>query len=216
MELLLVKQKPQIKLKGMPLEENISLGSFAEINSQEFLQALKSEKVLFQKAFRKLVINLTPKITQFLRRYLSHEETIQDALQETFLGVHRGLKRFEGKCKLSTWIYSLAYRKACDALAQKYRYKNFEMENIAFEEVWEISDTRELPIDEMYFQNKLVNNILKISNQLPKIYRDVYQLRDLDGVGGEDAAEILGISETLIRVRLHRARGLIVERLGTI
>ena len=50
-------------------------------------------------------------------------------------------------------------------------------------------------------------------NELPLVYREVYELRDLDDVPGEEVARRLGISLTAMKSRLHRARALVRERL---
>lgn len=211
MELVVEKIAQGLVSNSGEADLDASIYPFKEINTPAFLQDLRKGGVSSQKAFRKMVRILLPKLTQFLRRSIRSEAAIQDALQETFLGVHRGLNRFEGKCRLSTWVYSLAYRKACDFHAQEYRRKPFEMDQEPYTEIWEMPEVHELPIDELFYQTRLLKEILSLAQQLPKIYRDAYQLRDLDGLCGEDAAEILGISVTLIRVRLHRARILIVE-----
>jgi RNA polymerase sigma factor (sigma-70 family) len=186
---------------------------FQEINSPAFLEELRSGRPHSQRAFRRLVLVTHPKLVRFLGRYLRSSDCIQEALQETYLGVHRGLARFEGKCRLTTWIYSLAYRKACDCLAQKYRRNHLETEVETDEDIWGEFGNREIAADEALHQTRLVQEILAAAKVLPAIYREAYQLRDVDGLSGEDAASVLGISETLIRVRLHRARSLIVERL---
>jgi RNA polymerase sigma-70 factor (ECF subfamily) len=186
---------------------------FMEINSIAFLQALRSNRRSSQKAFRRLVLVTHPKLTRFLGRYLRSSDCIQEAIQETYLGVYRGLPRFEGKCRLSTWIYSVAYRKACDCLAQKYRRNSQETEFECESEAREEFSNHEPAPDELLHQNRLIKEIRAAAKLIPAIYREAYQLRDLDGLSGEEAAEVLGISVTLIRVRLHRARSLIVDRL---
>jgi RNA polymerase sigma-70 factor, ECF subfamily len=196
-----------------PPTEGADSLSLMEINSDEFLRALRSGAKVSQRTFRRLVQITHPKLTRFLGRYLRSQESIQEAIQETYLGVYRGLPRFQEKCRLSTWIYSLAYRKACDCLAQKYRHQALETEMNTSESEWDEMGSQELAPDEVLHQGRLVTEILTAAKVLPKIYLDVYQLRDLDGLSGEEAAEILGISETLIRVRLHRARALIVDRI---
>lgn len=188
-------------------------GSLPDLNSLDFLAALRSKRHSSKKAFRQLVFLTHTKLSRFLGRYLNSKEQIQDALQETYLGVFRGLPRFAGKCRLSTWIYSLAYRKACDCLARQYRQASRNIHLEGESETWEPEGNDFLAPDEALHQSHLVQTILSAAQELPKIYLDAYQLRDLDGLSSEEAAEILGISDLLIRVRLHRARALIVAKL---
>ncbi len=186
---------------------------FLEVNTSAFLQDLQSSGKRKQRAFEKLVQFTHDKLAHFLGRHLNNTDCIQEALQETYLGVYRGLPSFESKCKLTTWIYSLAYRKACDILAQKYRRKEVDLSQKFEDGEMDFHFTQEMSIDETYEQGQLVNEIIHASKNIPKIYREAFQLRDIDGLSGEEAAIVLGISFSLIRVRLHRARSLIVNEL---
>jgi RNA polymerase sigma-70 factor, ECF subfamily len=187
-----------------------SLDPMQEINTQSFLKALLSGPPAASRAFRRLVEVTHPQLTRYIGRYFRDPEVVQDVLQETFLAVHRALPRFEGKSKLTTWVYSLAYHKVCDRLAEKYRVGNQTTD--LEDQVWEPESADPL-VDEVLHRERLVAWIREAASEIPELYREAYRLRDLDGLSGEEAAEVLGISTTLIRVRLHRARCMIVERL---
>ena len=194
----------EVKEAGRPLD------SKQEINSPPFLKALLGGAPAAERAFRRLVEVTHPQLTRYIGRYFRDSELVQDVLQETYLAVHRALPRFEGKSKLITWVYSLAYHKVCDLLAEKYKtgYPQTDLDN----QVWE-PESHDPLVDEVIHRARLVAWIREAAENIPEPYREAYRLRDLDGLSGEEAAESLGISNTLIRVRLHRARCLIVERL---
>jgi RNA polymerase sigma-70 factor (ECF subfamily) len=181
-----------------------------EINSPAFLKALLGGAPAAAKAFRRFVEATHPHLTRYVGRYFRDADLVQDVLQETYLAAHRALPRFEGKSKLTTWVYSLAYHKVCDRLAEKYRpgYSRTDLEDRG----WEPESADPL-IDEVLHQARMVAWIRETAEDIPVLYREAYRLRDLEGLSGEEAAEVLGISATLIRVRLHRARCMIVERL---
>jgi RNA polymerase sigma-70 factor, ECF subfamily len=180
-----------------------------EINSRDFLEALLIGGPESSRAFRKLVDGMHPPLARYIGRYFRDAELIQDVLQETFLAVHRDLPRFEGKSKLTTWVYSLAYHKICDRLADKYRLGHPVPTQ---DQEWDM-ESDEVPVDEILHQACLVGWIRTAALDIPLLYREAYRLRDVEGLSGEEAAQALGISTTLIRVRLHRARCLIVERI---
>jgi RNA polymerase sigma-70 factor (ECF subfamily) len=156
------------------------------------------------------VVAIHPRLSRYIGRYFRDQDLIEDVLQETYLAVHRALPRFEGKSKLTTWVYSLAYHKVCDCLSEKYRSGRQAPEAEAAG--WE-PESPATPIDVALHQARLAAWIREAAEEIPELYREAYRLRDQDGLSGEEAAEVLGISATLIRVRLHRARCLIVERL---
>jgi RNA polymerase sigma-70 factor, ECF subfamily len=194
----------EVKVAARPLDP------MQEINAPAFLKALLGGPPAAGRAFQRLVQSTHLPLTCYIGRYFRDPEQVQDVLQETYLAAHRALPRFEGKSKLTTWLYSLAYHKVCNRLAEKYRpgYPQIDLDN----QVWEPESSDPL-VDEVLHRARLVAWIREAAEDIPELYRDAYRLRDLDGLSGEEAAEVLGISTTLIRVRLHRARCLIVERL---
>ncbi|MEO6098196.1 MAG: sigma-70 family RNA polymerase sigma factor [Fibrobacteria bacterium] len=193
----------EVRIAGKP--DN----SFLEINSSHFLNALQAGAPATERAFRYLVIHMQAPLTRYLGRWLRDSGSIQDVLQETFLGVHRGLPRFEGKSSLTTWVYSLAYHKLMDRLAEYYRPGG---RNSPEDICLNLEDANPLP-DEAAHQGLLIARIQAAADYIPELYCAVWKLRDLEGKSGEATAEALGLTPALVRVRLHRARALIIARL---
>jgi RNA polymerase sigma factor (sigma-70 family) len=182
----------------------------AEINSPAFLKALLGGAPAGERAFRDLMIHMAPLLTRYISRWLGDPEAVRDVMQETFLAVHRSLPRFESKSRLTTWVYSLAHHKAMDRLSEKYRSGQSGEQPREGDYEQEALDPRP---DDVVHQALLIARIRAAAEAIPGIYREAWRLRDLEGLSGEEAAEALGITPTLVRVRLHRARGLIVARL---
>src|SRR4030066_1803685 len=74
-----------------------------------------SDQILIEKiktgdfqAFAALVSRYEGKVYRLSMRMLRNQQDAEDALQETFLQVHRGLKNFEGRSSFSTWLFRLA------------------------------------------------------------------------------------------------------------
>lgn len=187
-----------------------SRNPFREINSPDFLAALGSGEPGRERAFSRLFQRTHAPLASYIRRYFQDPASVQDVLQDTYLAVHRGLPGFAGRCKLSTWIYSLAYRKICDKLSEKYR----EDDAVAVpQDRLEAMESREPWPDRILIQSQLVRMVESAAARLARKYRDVQNLRDFQGRSGEETALILAIPETLVRVRLHRARNMIVEEI---
>jgi RNA polymerase sigma-70 factor (ECF subfamily) len=197
-------RKIEVKVAWKPAD------AMQEVNAPVFLKALMGGAPAATKAFRKLVETTHPNLTRYIGRYFRDGEQVQDVLQETYLAVHRALPRFEGKSKLTTWVYSLAYHKICDRLSEKYRigYAPGDLESYGHE-----PESEDPLVDEVLHRTRMVQWVKDAAEDIPELYREAYRLRDVEGMSGEEAAEALGISATLIRVRLHRARCMIVERL---
>lgn len=180
------------------------------INSPAFLKALRNGPPAAERAFRDLILHMRAPLMRFIGRWIRDAEAVEDVLQETFLAVHRSLPRFEGKSRLTTWVYSLAHHKVMDRLSEKYK-PGYGVEHSPDPgRDLEASDPRP---DDSAHQTLLVREVRAAAQVIPDLYREAWHLRDVEGMSGEEAAEALGITPTLVRVRLHRARNLIVAKL---
>ena len=195
---------------------------FEEINSPEFLDMLLAQGPAGQRAFARLVQGTHEPFLGFIRRQLPSQDECLEVLQEVYLAVHKGLPRFEGKSKLTTWIFSLAHHKICDRIADRNRgHKELtesrqaalstENTEPAASGRWDGITAWDAPPDRLSARNAVEGLIAKAVEALPEAARQVYQLRDVEDMSGEEAAEVLGITPDNVRVQLHRARKQIVE-----
>lgn len=183
---------------------------FLEINSASFLNAVRTGNPGCERAFGRLFNQTHAQLKSYVHRYFPDSSVVEDILQETYFAVHRGLPRFEGRCKLSTWIFSLAYHKVCDKLAEKYHEAYSRPVPTG---ILESIESREPLPDSVLIQSDLVRMVEFAAAELVGKYRDVHYLRDCEGLSGEETALALGIKNALVRVRLHRARCFIVEKI---
>jgi RNA polymerase sigma-70 factor (ECF subfamily) len=161
--------------------------------------------------FEDLVKRYEQKLYNFSLRMCRNAADAEDAVQETFLNVFRYLKDFRYETKFKNWLY----RVATSTCLKKRRKSKFAPE-------------RELSLDEFYPQDeaempgqvpqwalmplqKLLNDELldKINEAiftLPEKYRLVIVLRDIEGFSTTETAQILNLSDANVKVRLHRAR----------
>ncbi|HKP95185.1 MAG TPA: RNA polymerase sigma factor [Fibrobacteria bacterium] len=192
---------------------------FEEINSPEFLAMLLAGGPSGQRVFARLVRGTHDRFLGFIRRQLSSREECLEVLQEVYLAVHKGLPGFAGKSKLTTWMFSLAHHKICDRIADRDRGHRELTESreaalsteTAGSERWDGITAWDAPPDRISARNAVEGLIGKAIEALPGQARRVYQLRDVEGLSGEEAAEAAGTTPDNVRVQLHRARRQIVE-----
>lgn len=191
---------------------------FDAINAPEFLARLREPGSAGQKAFGQLVKATHPKFLGFIRRQLSSPDECQEVLQEVYLAVHKGLAGFKGDSKLTTWMFSLAHHKICDRFGDRHRSHDELTEAREAVLSTETSDDRlsgatawDAPPDRLSARNAVEGLIGKAIEALPEQSRRIYQLRDIEGLSGEEAAEVAGMTPENVRVQLHRARQRIVE-----
>ncbi|MDB5050853.1 MAG: polymerase, sigma-24 subunit, subfamily [Fibrobacteres bacterium] len=196
-----------------------SIPDFEEINSPEFLAMLLAKGPPGQRAFARMVQGTHDRFLGFIRRQLASQEECLEVLQEVYLAVHKGLPGFAGKSKLTTWIFSLAHHKICDRIADRDRSHQELTENreaslsteTAGAERWDGITAWDAAPDRVSARNAVEGLIGKAIEALPEHARQVYQLRDVEGMSGEETAEVMGITPENVRVQLHRARRQIVE-----
>lgn len=148
---------------------------------------------------------------RYAHRLCGEAESAKDLVQETFLNAYRGLKDFRGDAKVSTWLYTIASR-AC--LRMRRKRKGAPERELSLEEFVPTSEGEfrlQVPIDgltpEQALENKELRQALEQAiNKLPKKYRMVLVLRDMEGLSAIETGAIMGLSERAVKSRLHRAR----------
>jgi RNA polymerase sigma-70 factor (ECF subfamily) len=148
-------------------------------------------------------------------RLLGDPAAAEDVVQEAFLKLMAGASRIEGRSRLATWLYRVAYNAAMDRLRDQKR----ELP------VPEDGDEGALPMPSVLVDFRLSPEAALHDSELrgaldaaiaalPPTRRAAFLLRDVEGLSTSDAAEALGISEANLKVRLHRARLQLRERLS--
>jgi len=162
-------------------------------------------------AFEALVNRYEGKVYRLSMRMLRNQQDAEDALQETFLQVYRGLENFEGRSMFSTWLFRLA----TNVCLMKIRHRETEPQHLLPLEDYlprheegeqpPIQDWPDLP-DEALLSKESRAKMLAALEKLPAEYRLVFILRDIEGFSNAEAGETLGISVAAVKSRLHRAR----------
>lgn len=161
-------------------------------------------------AFEALVNRYEGKVYRLSMRMLRNQEDAEDALQEAFLQVYRGLKGFEGRSSFSTWLFRLA----TNVCLMKIRHRETEPAPLLpleeylprhEEEYPHIQDWPDKPEEEL-LNKESREKMLEALEKLPAEYRAVFILRDVEGFSNAEAGETLGISVAAVKSRLHRAR----------
>lgn len=163
-------------------------------------------------AFEPFVERFGPLIMNFGRRMCGQRDDAEEVLQETLLQAYLSLKDLREPAALRTWVYRVASN-AC--LRMRRRGKHDPDREIPLSEVLpqamadgsppRIGDWSEIPLDSL-LRGELKEHLDQAILDLPQDFRIVLILRDQEGFSTRETAEILGISEPLAKVRLHRAR----------
>jgi RNA polymerase sigma-70 factor (ECF subfamily) len=143
-------------------------------------------------------------------RLTGNEDDARDVVQEVYLRVHRGLRRFRGDAQFSTWLYRITANCSANLLAKRSRTQTEPLADDA-----PVADIR--PEHDPEGRAAGEDERTRVAGALatlPWRLRQVIVLRDIyDLPHGAIAAE-LGITEAAAKVRLHRARRSLRESLG--
>jgi len=164
-----------------------------------------------RREFARLVEMYSGRIYNLALRILNDPQDAEDVLQETFIKAYRALPSFEGRSKLSTWLFRIASNEALMLIRKRHPELILTMEqhdnqpvDTDLEEP-EIIDWCCLPEKELLSTEArqfLDEAIQKLSESL----RVVFVLRDIEGLSIRETSESLGISEAAVKIRLLRAR----------
>jgi RNA polymerase sigma-70 factor (ECF subfamily) len=125
----------------------------------------------------------------------------EDALQETFLAVWRGAARFRGESSGRTWVYAIARNAALRLRARRAAAGAESLEELGLEAGWGGSSPEEV-LGRAERERALWSAMAGLAEE----DREVLLLRDVEGVDGETAARLLGLTLAAMKTRLHRAR----------
>ena len=151
-------------------------------------------------------------------RMCGNSQDAQDMVQDTFLNVIRYLKGFRGEAKLKNWLFKLA----SSACIKKRRGKNRPDRELSLEELRpgdgdgppsEPPDWSQSPVEEL-LNEELRAHLAEAVGRLPQKYRLVFVLRDLEGFGTQETADMLNIKPQAVKTRLHRARAFLRKELA--
>lgn len=162
-------------------------------------------------AFESLVTRYEGKVYRLSIRMLRNPQDAEDALQETFLQVFRGLPGFEGRSKFSTWLFRLA----TNVCLMRIRHRETEpskllpledyLPRLEEGEAPQTVDWADRPEDALLSKESR-EKMMEALDKLPPEYRAVFILRDIEGFSNAETGESLGISVAAVKSRLHRAR----------
>jgi len=168
-------------------------------------------------AFTELVERYSETIYNLALRMTNNPQEAEEVLQDTFISAFRAVNRFEGRSRLSTWLYRIAYNAALMRLRRRELPTESLDEPLLSEEgeplPRQLADWTGDPGRKL-LEHELRDVLAEAVAGLPEGLRAVFVLRDIEGLSTAETAAVLDLTETNVKVRLHRARLALRERLN--
>jgi RNA polymerase sigma-70 factor (ECF subfamily) len=160
-------------------------------------------------SFEALHAEHAPKVCSYLRKFVDATEA-EDLTQEVFLSVHRSLATFRGQSKVSTWIFQIATHAALDRL----RSPSHRLPPSAPTGALDDHPEHATPSHEPHaLHAEMCRCIHNLVDELPVDFRTIIHLSELKELRISEIAQILDITPGAAKIRLHRARRALKERM---
>jgi RNA polymerase sigma-70 factor (ECF subfamily) len=163
-------------------------------------------------AFEGLVDAHRDKVYGLALRMTRSEADAAEITQDTFLSAYQHLKDFRGDAAFGSWVHRIAANHALMRLRHRKVAQAHEQE-VQGPEFTERGSLAEYPLsdwsrdaEEQALDAELGSAIQQATDRLPQGYREVFLLKDVDGLSYEQISEVTGDSIPAIKSRLHRAR----------
>jgi RNA polymerase sigma-70 factor (ECF subfamily) len=165
-------------------------------------------------AFDRFVEHFRAKIYHYSWLMCGHREDAEEVAQETLLKVFESAEQLREPDKVKSWVFRIA-KNAC--LMKRRKSIFAPSRELSLDELMptkrqdgnevqiEIADWSSLP-DGKALQSEMKGLLEKAIRELPEMYRSVILLRDMEELSTQEAAQILDVSDDVVKTRLHRAR----------
>lgn len=162
------------------------------------------ERTVLEQSFDRLLAANGPALARLASAYTNTSSDRDDLLQEIAMALWQALPRFRGECSERTFLFRIATNRAIAHLAHSRSHP------VAEEQI-ELNDPAPDP-EAGLAQEQRVERLRRAIRGLPLVYRQAIAL-SLEGLGYGEIADVLGISESNVGVRLTRARQILRESL---
>jgi RNA polymerase sigma-70 factor (ECF subfamily) len=161
-------------------------------------------------ACEELVRAHSGRLLSVARRMLRNEEDARDAVQEGFVSAFRAIQRFNGDCRLSTWLHRIVVNAALMKIRTRSRRPEESIEDILprfLEDGHHAEPTSDWGSASALLERRETRERVRAAiDQLPESYRTVLILRDIEELDTAETAQLLGLTPNTVKIRLHRAR----------
>jgi RNA polymerase sigma-70 factor (ECF subfamily) len=187
----------------------VSVEKYSDVSDSEIIhKILKGSTQLFEVLMRRY----NQRLFRIQRSYISDEEAIKDTLQITYMKAFENLDSFRGDAKFSTWITRIAINEALKYLNGKKRDAELQLVE-GDTPMNEHTINRDNTPEDKTIQHDFRQLLEQVVATLPPKYRSVYLMREVEHMDTRETADCLDLTESNVKVRLHRAKKMLQEEI---
>jgi len=182
-------------VSGAVLERWIGLKDEDIVN-----RVLQGQTALFEVLMRRH----NERIYRAARAILRDDREAEDVMQQAYLNAYANLRQFDGRAAFATWLTRIAVHEALARARKQGRYQQLDNEDDVVET---LSTGGSVPDPErIAFGRELAAVLEAAVDALPDGCREVFVLREVQGMNTAETAEALGVSDDVVKTRLSRAK----------
>ncbi len=174
-------------------------------------------------AFAELAGKYQGSMLSIARGYVPSGAVAEEVVQEAWIGVLRGIGRFERRSSFRTWLFRILVNRAISAGVRERRSVPVEdMGPVVDASCFDAGGTWQAPpepwadqVDDQVIAAKISARIMAAIDELPPQQREVVTLRDVQGLSSGEVCAVLDISDANQRVLLHRGRSKLRQVIGS-
>jgi RNA polymerase sigma-70 factor (ECF subfamily) len=175
-------------------------------------QVLEGNTAMFELLMRRY----NERVYRAARSIVRNEQEAEDVMQQAYVNAFTHLHQFNGAARFSTWLTRIAINEALARVRRKGRYEAFD-DDLSNVELLMCHNPTANP-ERQAFAGELRGLLEWAIDTLPDGMREVFVLREVEGLSTFEVAQCLGVSEDVVKTRLSRGRALLrrvlLERTG--
>jgi RNA polymerase sigma-70 factor (ECF subfamily) len=175
-------------------------------------QVLDGDTPLFELLMRRH----NERLYRAARAITRDEAEAEEVMQQAYVNAFTSLRQFQGQARFATWLTRIAINEALSRVRRSGRYEPFDEQSSNVEAFMPLNTAPDP--ERQAFTGELRDLLESAIDALPDGAREVFVLRDVEGLSTAETAASLGVSDDVVKTRLSRARGslrrLLLQRAG--
>jgi RNA polymerase sigma-70 factor (ECF subfamily) len=170
-------------------------------DEQVVSQVLAGQTALFEVLMRRY----NERLYRAARAILRDEREAEDVMQQAYVNAYSHLRQFDGRSSFATWLTRIAVHEALARARRRGRYTNLDPDDLSPLE-FPMRMTSTPDPERQAFARELGALLESAIDRLPDGNREVFMLRQVEGMSTAEVADALGLSDDVVKTRLSRAR----------
>jgi len=188
-------------------------GPSDDVDAAQLVEAALLDRLRHKEdaAYEELVVLAGGRMLAVARRMMPQEQDAADAVQDAFLSAFKSLERFDGRSRLTTWLHRITVNACLMKLRTRRRHPERMIDDLLpqfVEDGHQRQSSRPWkPMALAGIQQRETRTLVRAKiDELPDQYREVLLLRDIEQLSTDETGEVLGMTTSAVKTRLHRAR----------